>query len=124
MSILTSVVKDQPKAPCFSLTNRLELACIVAKSPFGCVTNPQRTPNNFFAGFFYGLKEMDDRRPDARNRGEKRMAMKRSREIKVEGKSAERQEVFVRRVALIECEGFKSYMVLWAKVYGRLARNP
>lgn len=52
------------------------------------------------------------------------MALKRSKEIKVEGKRAERHEVFVRRAALIECEGFKSYMVLWAKVYGRLAKNP
>jgi hypothetical protein len=41
------------------------------------------------------------------------------KKIKVEGEVDEKREVIVRRLtATIECEGFKSLMVLWAKVYG------
>jgi hypothetical protein len=40
------------------------------------------------------------------------------KKIKVEGEVDEKREVIVRRLtATIECEGFKSLMVLWAKVY-------
>jgi hypothetical protein len=38
--------------------------------------------------------------------------------IKVEGKVDEGREVILRRAtATVKCEGFKSLMVLWAKVY-------
>ena len=44
--------------------------------------------------------------------------------IKVEGKVDEGREVILRRAtASVKCEGFKSLMVLWAKVYERILRK-
>jgi hypothetical protein len=43
------------------------------------------------------------------------------KKIKVEGKVDEGRNVIVRRVtATVKCEGFKSLVVLWSNVYGRI----